>query len=30
MQSMCVEACPQRIAIPDWLKKAEEFLGPPK
>lgn len=28
--NQCVEACPQRIAIPDWLKKAEEFLGPPK
>jgi predicted aldo/keto reductase-like oxidoreductase len=24
----CVEACPQKIAIPDWLKKAHALLGP--
>ncbi|MBI4296683.1 MAG: aldo/keto reductase [Chloroflexi bacterium] len=24
----CLEACPQRIEIPDWLKKAHELLGP--
>lgn len=24
----CVEACPQKIAIPEWLKKAHTFLGP--
>jgi hypothetical protein len=24
----CVEACPQKIDIPDWLKKAHTFLGP--
>jgi predicted aldo/keto reductase-like oxidoreductase len=24
----CVEACPQQIDIPDWLKKAHAFLGP--
>ena len=26
----CLEACPQEIQIPDWLKKAHEFLGPPE
>ena len=24
----CLEACPQDIPIPEWLKKAHEFLGP--
>ncbi len=24
----CLEACPQEIPIPDWLKKAHELLGP--
>jgi hypothetical protein len=24
----CLEACPQGIAIPDWLEKAHELLGP--
>ena len=24
----CMEACPQNIAIPEWLKKAHEALGP--
>ncbi len=24
----CMEACPQEIPIPDWLKKAHELLGP--
>jgi len=24
----CVDACPQDIDIPDWLKKAHELLGP--
>ncbi len=24
----CLEACPQDIPIPDWLKKAHELLGP--
>jgi predicted aldo/keto reductase-like oxidoreductase len=24
----CLEACPQKIAIPDWLKKAHALLGP--
>ena len=24
----CLEACPQEIPIPDWLKKSHELLGP--
>ena len=24
----CLEACPQEIQIPDWLKKAHDLLGP--
>ena len=28
--SECVEKCPQKIAIPDWLKKVHEELGPKK
>ena len=24
----CVEACPQQIPIPDWLKKAHDLFGP--
>jgi hypothetical protein len=24
----CVEACPQKISVPDWLKKAHVLLGP--
>jgi len=24
----CLEACPQNIEIPDWLKKVHELLGP--
>ena len=23
----CIEACPQKIPIPDWLKKAHDLLG---
>ena len=26
----CVEACPQQIAVPEWLQKAHELLGPRK
>jgi uncharacterized protein len=26
----CVEACPQKIEVPDWLKKAHAFLSPQK
>jgi predicted aldo/keto reductase-like oxidoreductase len=26
----CVEACPQNIQIPEWLKKVHELLGPAK
>jgi len=26
----CVELCPQNIAIPEWLQKAHELLGPRK
>ena len=26
----CMELCPQAIAIPDWLKKVHEMLGPRK
>jgi hypothetical protein len=26
----CLELCPQDIAIPEWLKKAHELLGPRK
>jgi hypothetical protein len=25
----CVDLCPQKIDIPDWLKKAHAYLGPP-
>ena len=24
----CMEACPQEIPVPEWLKKAHELLGP--
>jgi predicted aldo/keto reductase-like oxidoreductase len=26
----CLEACPQKVPIPKWLKKAHELLGPKK
>jgi predicted aldo/keto reductase-like oxidoreductase len=26
----CLKACPQKISIPEWLKKAHELLGPKK
>ena len=26
----CVEVCPQKIDIPEWLEKIHELLGPPK
>jgi hypothetical protein len=25
----CVELCPQKINVPEWMKKAHELLGPP-
>jgi len=26
----CIEACPQKIDIPDWLEKIHQLLGAPK